>query len=213
LTARRITRKFLKITAYFLGVLLVLMTAFHFWFIYHAEGLVEDLVSFQSKNTLALKVDKFKFNWFTYRMELRNPVFYSTSLTASTSYQFRIKKMDIRVRAILPLLFEKKILIDSLHLDNPDIIVTKLRVNTKDTTAPADTSVSLTQEMGRIYNSIQDALSVLDVNSFQIDKGKFSLINRINLSESPVVITNIHLHLDNLTIDSTEEGNEKKNTL
>jgi len=210
LTARRITRKFLKITAYFLGVLLVLMTAFHFWFIYHAEGLVEDLVSFQSKNTLALKVDKFKFNWFTYRMELRNPVFYSTSLTASTSYQFRIKKMDIRVRAILPLLFEKKILIDSLHLDNPDIIVTKLRVNTKDTTGRADTSVSLTQEMGRIYNSIQDALSVLDVNSFQIDKGKFSLINRINLSESPVVITNIHLHLDNLKVDSTEEGNEKK---
>ena len=210
MTARRITRKFLKITAYFLGVLLVLMTAFHFWFIYHAEGLVEDLVSFQSKNTLALKVDKFKFNWFTYRMELRNPVFYSTSLTASTSYQFRIKKMDIRVRAILPLLFEKKILIDSLHLDNPDIIVTKLRVNTKDTTGRADTSVSLTQEMGRIYNSIQDALSVLDVNSFQIDKGKFSLINRINLSESPVVITNIHLHLDNLKVDSTEEGNEKK---
>ena len=210
MTAKRLTRKFLKITAYFLGVLLVLMTAFHFWFIYHAEDLVEDLVSFQSKHTLALKVDKFKFNWFTYRMELRNPVFYSTNLTASTSYQLRIKKMDIRVRAILPLLFEKKILIDSLHLENPDIIVTKLRVNTKDTTAPADTSVSLTQEMGRIYNSIQEALSVLDVNSFQIDKGKFSLINRINLSESPVVITNIHLHLDNLTVNSTDEGNEKK---
>ena len=118
--------------------------------------------------------------------------------------------MDVRVRAILPLLFEKKILIDSLHLDNPDIIVTKLRVGTKDTTAPADTSVSLTQEMGRIYNSIQDALSVLDVNSFQIDNGKFSLINRINLSESPVVITNIHLHLDNLRVDSTGGANEKK---
>ena len=97
-------------------------------------------------------------------MELRNPVFYSTDTAASTSYQFRIKKMDIRVKAIIPLLFEKKILIDSLHLENPDITVTKLRAVTKDTTDTADTSVSLPQEMGRIYNSIQDALSVLDVN-------------------------------------------------
>ena len=210
MTAKRITSKFLKIIAYFLGSILVLLTAFHFWFINHAEGLVEDLVSSQSRNTLALKVDKFKFNWFNYKMELVNPVFYSTDTSASTNYQFRIKKLAIRVKAIFPLVFEKKILIDSLHLLSPDITVTKIRAVEKDTATASDTSMSLPQEMGHIYNSIQEALSVLRVSHFQIDNGKFSLINKIIPGESPVVITNIYLHLDNLQVDTTKQASEQK---
>ncbi|HZI52701.1 MAG TPA: hypothetical protein VFD56_03315, partial [Chitinophagaceae bacterium] len=210
MTAIRITNKVLKITAYFLGFILVLLTAFHFWFINHAESLVEDLVSSQSKNTLALKVDKFKFNWFNYKMELRNPVFYSTDSSGSTNYQFRIKKLDIRVKAIFPLVFEKKILIDSIHVLSPDITVTKIRAAVKDTVTASDTSMSLPQEMGHIYNSIQKALSVLKVSHFQIDNGKFSLINKIMPEESPVVITNIYLRLDNLQVDTTKLANEQK---
>ena len=104
------------------------------------------------------------------------------------------------------MLFEKKILIDSLHLFNPDIRVTRLRSSTKDTTTVSDTGMSIPQEMGRIYNSIQDALQVLKVNRFQIDNGKFSLINKIRPDEPPVVITNINFHLDNLQVDTTKEA-------
>ncbi len=210
MTAKRLSKKILKITAFILGGIVVLMTAFHFWFINHAGELIEDIVYSQSNGKLNLKVDKFKFNWFNYKMELRKPVFYSNDTAASTSYQFRVDKINIQLKAIFPLLFEKKILIDSLHLFNPDIRVTRLRSSTKDTTTVSDTGMSLPQEMGRIYNSIQDALQVLKVNRFQIDNGKFSLINKIRPEEPPVVITNINFHLDNLQVDTTKEAAEQK---
>jgi hypothetical protein len=87
--------------------------------------------------------------------------------------------------------------------------VTRLR-SLKDTSANSDTSLSIPQEMGRIYNSIQDALKVLKVNRFQIDNGKFSLINKIRPEETPVVITNINFHLDNLQVDTAQPTAKKK---
>ncbi len=209
MTVKRLSKKFLQFTAFILGGILILMTAFHFWFINHAEQLVEDMVSSQSKGGLKLKVEKFKFNWFSYKMELRKANFYSTDTSAATSYQFSVPRIKIRVKEIFPLVFEKKILIDSLHLLNPDIKVIRLR-SLKDTSANADTSLSLPEEMGRIYNSIQDALKVLKVDRFQIDHGKFSLINKIRPEEPPVVITNINFHLDNLQVDTTQPAGRQK---
>ncbi len=206
---KRISSKFLKITAFILGGILVLMTAFHFWFINHAEQLIEEMVHAQSDGRIRLKVDKFKFNWFSYNMELRKANFSSTDSAAAISYEFNIPRMGIRLKEIIPLVFEKRILIDSLHIINPDIRVIRLR--TKDSTVARDTtSLSLPHEMGRIYNSIQDALKVLQVDRFRIDKGKFSLINRISPGEPPVVITDINFQLDNLQVDSTEPGSERK---
>ncbi len=209
MTVKRISTKFLKITAFILGVILVLMTSFHFWFIHHAEGLVEEMVSSQSNNKLKLKIHKFKFNWFNYDMQLRKSIFYSADTSAATSYQFSVDRIDIRIKEILPLIFEKRILIDSIHLMNPDISVTRLR-SIKDTTGASDTSLSIPQEMGKIYNSIQDALDVLKVDRFQIDNGKFSLINKMRSDEPPLVITNISLHLDNLQVDTTKPASERK---
>ncbi|MGZ8510097.1 MAG: hypothetical protein ACXWWA_06950 [Chitinophagaceae bacterium] len=209
MTLKLISKKILGITAIIFGGILILLTAFHFWFINHAEKLVEDMVSYQSNGGLRLKVDKFKFNWFSYKMELRKASFYSTDTSAATSYRFSVPRIRIGVKEILPLVFEKKIVIDSLHLLNPDIQVIRLR-SLKDTSAGSDTSLSIPQEMGRIYNSIQDALKVLKVNRFQIDNGKFSLINKIRPEELPVVITNINFHLDNLQVDTTQPSAAKK---
>ena len=205
---KRVSTRFLKITAFILGGILLLMTAFHFWFINHAEQLIEEMVHSQSSGKLRLKVDKFKFNWFSYNMELVKASFSSTDTAAATAYEFNIPKVGIRVKEILPLVFEKKILIDSLYLINPDIRVTRLR--TKDSTSSADTALSLPHEMGRIYNSIQDALKVLQVDRFRIVRGRFSLINKIGPAEPPVVITDINFQLDNLQVDSTQPGTDQK---
>jgi hypothetical protein len=209
LTAKRITQKALKIIAFILGSILVLMTTFHFWFINHAESLVEDMVSSQSGGKLKLEIDRFKFNWFNYRMELRKSVFSSTDTSVSTTYQFKVEKITITIKEILPLVLEKKILIDSIYLLRPDIRVTKMR-SSRDTTSSADSGLSIPQEMGKIYNSIQDALKVLEVDRFTIAKGKFSLIDRTHPTDPPVVITDIHFRLDNLQVDTTKPGTEKK---
>ncbi|MGZ5218605.1 MAG: hypothetical protein ACXWC7_00955 [Chitinophagaceae bacterium] len=108
MTLKLISKKILGITAIIFGGILILLTAFHFWFINHAEKLVEDMVSYQSNGGLRLKVDKFKFNWFSYKMELRKASFYSTDTSAATSYRFSVPRIRIGVKEILPLVFEKK---------------------------------------------------------------------------------------------------------
>lgn len=205
----RVTRKILKISAYFLGSIVVLALGFHFWFINHAEGLLEDLVESRSNGKLKLHVKKFKFNWFSYDMQLRNAVFYSADTSAATAYRFGVDRIDVRVREIFPLIFEKKILIDSLRLLRPDIQVTRLKeIKNEDTTARKE--VSLSHEMGKVYNSIRDALEILQVSRFRVDRGKFTLINKIRTDQLPVSITNIDFFLDNLQVDSsTAAGKEK----
>ena len=137
------TRKILKITAYILGSIVVLALCFHFWFINHAEGILENLVASRSNGKLKLHIKKFKFNWFSYDMQLRNAVFYSTDTAASTAYRFGVEKVNIRVKEILPLIFEKKLLIDSLGLIKPDIQVTRLKSSkSEDTTSHKEVSLS-----------------------------------------------------------------------
>jgi hypothetical protein len=206
LIINRHRKKILKISAYILGTIGILLTAFHFWFINHAERLLEDLVESRSNGKLKLHVKKFRFNWFSDNMQLRNAVFYSTdTATAATAYRFTVDRINIRIKEIMPLIFEKKILIDSLGLVNADIQVTRLKA--KDADSTKDRNVSLPLEMGRVYKSIQDALQVLQVNRFQIDNGKFTLINKIRPDHLPVTITNIYFHLDNLQVDT---DNKKK---
>jgi hypothetical protein len=186
------------------------MTAFHFWFINRAEGLLEDLVESRSNGKLKLQIGKFKFNWFSNDMQLRNAVFYSTdTATASTSYRFKVDRINVRVKQILPLVFENKILIDSLGLINPDIQVTRLR-STRGTDTIAKKTVSLPHEMGRVYKSIQDALKVLQVNRFRIENGKFTLINKIQKDDLPVSISNIQFNLDNLQVDTNKLTGHQK---
>jgi hypothetical protein len=211
LVANLFTKKLTKISAYILGGLVLLLVGFHFWFMHHAKDLLEDLVHEQSNGKLTLRIEKFKFNWFSRKMELQKAVFYSTdTATASTAYRFKVDRLKIQVKMILPVIMEKRFLIDSIHLLNPDITVTRLR-SIRDTTAIEDTSLSIPQEMGRIYHSIQDALEVLEVDRFQIDNGTFSLINKMDPDEKPIVISRLYFHLDNLHVaDSTSSNSNKK---
>jgi hypothetical protein len=188
----------------------VLLTAFHFWFINHAERLLEELVESRSNGKLKLHVKNFRFNYFSNNMELRHAVFYSTdTTTASTAYRFNAEKINFRVKEVFPLIFEKKIIIDSIRLINPDIQVTRLR-SVKDTSSIKDKDVSLPHEMGKVYKSIQDALEVLKVSRFQIDNGKFTLANKMQPDELPVTITNLYFHLDNLQVDTSKAAVNKK---
>lgn len=211
MSLKRHLRKALKIVAIFLGCLLILLTAFHFWFVHHAEDIIEDLVASKSNGKLRLEVKKFRFNWLSKKMELVDAVFYSTdSATAGTSYRFAVKEIKLRVKGVLPILFEKKVLINMLDLQEPDIEVTRLRSIKKDSLKTDKEDVSIPQEMGKIYKSIQDALEVLQVKKFQIENARFKLINKIRPDDVPVTIGHIDFHIDNLRIDTGKfTGNEK----
>lgn len=208
--SKRIGKKILRIGAIVLGSLVVLLTAFHFWVVHHAEELIQDLVASRSNGHIRLEVRNFKFNWFSKKMELEDAVFVNTdSATTGTSNRFAIERMKIRVTAVWPIIFDKKVLIDHLELVKPDILVTRLRGNT-DSGKKDSTDVSLPQEMGKIYKSIQDAIDVLQVKKFELTDATFTLVNRMHPDEQPIRIGHIDFNIDNLRVDTTRwTGKEK----
>ena len=208
MTTKRLGIKILKITGISLAILMLLLVGFHFWFKAHALHLLEDMVSSKSKGKVKLKIEKLRFNYFTRKIDLEKAIFYNTdTVGGSTAYRFSVEKMQLQVKAFLPLVLKKEVLIDSLTLLHPTIEVTRLRAIEKDTTIKKD--VSIPEELGKVYSSIQDALKVLHVKRFQIDDGIFTLINKIDPSQLPLTVSNIHFHIDNLQVDTARlTGNE-----
>lgn len=210
MVAQQRGRKFLKITGIILGTLVVLLVAFHFWFRAHAKQMIEDLVESTSHGKVKLTIGKLHFNYFSRKIRLDDALFYSPdSLQDNTSYRFHVEKIDLRAKAILPILFKKKILIDSLALSNPQIEVVRLKPIAKDSNR-IKKEVSIPEEMGKIYSSIQDALKVLQVKRFVIENGTFTLLNKMIPGQLPMKISNLHFQIDNLQVDSTQQHAKDK---
>ncbi|MBO9593405.1 MAG: hypothetical protein J7599_10895 [Niabella sp.] len=193
-----------------LGIIATVITAFNFWFIDHAETALEQIVERQSKGRLKLKVDKFKFNWIKNRIELQNALFYSTDSTAKSLYTVNTKRITIKARGFLPLLFRKQILIDSIHLYAPAVTITRLnpRVRRADRNrgspaGGADEKFSVALEMGKVSNSINDAINELKINRFILTDGSLSLIDNTRPQETPFLVNKIDMRLDGLQVDST----------
>lgn len=200
-----------KITGILIGIIALLLLGFHIWFVYHARALLEDTVEKQTGGKIKLEIQKLHYNYFSRRMVLEGARFYTTdTLTAPSAYEFSIPRLQLKLRALLPLLLDKKLLIDSLSLQSPDIRVTTLR-EAKDTIRKDTGDISIPYEMGKVYRSIRDGLKVLKVNRFRISNGTFVLINRTARNQLPLRIGNIDFQVENLQVDST--ATEQKNKI
>jgi len=105
----------------------------------------------------------------------------------------------MKVKALIPIFTRRELRIDSLQLFSPKIEVTRL----KPLDHPSQKEVSIPQEMGRVYNSIMDALKFLEVKRFQFDEGQFRLVNKVLPDQQPLEITKLHFHIENFKVDST----------
>jgi hypothetical protein len=210
LTLQWLSKKILKITGIILGILIVLIAAFHIWFVTHAKDILENMVSSKSNGRLKLKVGKLKFGYFSTKMEIQKAVFLNTdTLDASTAYRFSVANIKINVNSILPIIFKRQILIDSLSLNDPDVIITRLKAPDKNEKKPKK-DFSIPEEMGKVYNSIREALQILHVKRFEINNAKFTLINKVDPDEQPITLTKIFFHIDNIRIDSSEGSGKEK---
>ena len=207
---KRFSKRAWKVAGISLVIFILLLTAFHIWFVTHAKDLLEDLVYSKSQGRLKMEVKKFHFSYFSKRMVIENAVFYNTDTsTSTTAYRFSVDKINLQVYALLPIIFKSRFLIDSLNLQNPDIRITRLREAEKDNKLFTK-DLSIPEEMGKVYHSIQDALEVLQVQRFEIENAKVTLANRLEPDRKPIVITNLFFHLDNLVIDSTRLSGKDK---
>jgi len=198
-------KKILKTLGIILGIIIILITALHIYVVNNAETLVEEIVDQESHGKLKLKVKNIKFNYFSKKVELKDVTFFSNdSLDLVTSYHFQVDRIKLKVKALIPIFTRKELRIDSLSLIAPKIVVTRLK--------PLDTAgredISIPQEMGKVYNSIMDALRYLEVKRFQFDEGKFTLINKVLPDQQPLVITGMHFHIEDFKVDEGTDAED-----
>ena len=183
-----------------IALLIIVVSAilFNIWFINNTNQIIESIVDSKSNGKLELNLKKSKFHYLSNKLELQGATFISKDSNAATAYKFQLEKLQLKVKSFWSFLLYKELLIDSINLDGPDVTVTRLREVEKATNKK---DISIPEEMGKIYNSILDALNALQVKRFQIEKGRFTLINKIKPGVAPTTISNIHFHINNLNIN------------
>lgn len=193
-----------------LGILATIVLAFNFWFIDHSERALEFIVNRQSKGKLELHIEKFKFNWLTNHIELRNATLTTKDTTTDVHYLFATDTVTIKAIGFLPLLF-KEILIDSIHIYSPKVIITRTKPSEKiPKTKNRNADFSVAQELGNITTSLNQTINELKINRFILESGSISLINKTKPDEVPFYVDNIDVRLYNLQVDSTHARQKRR---
>lgn len=177
--------------------IMLLLLGFHFWFIYHSERTIEDLITWSSNGKLTAEIHHFKIDYLHNNIDIRDLIIFNTDSSAqSTSYRFSVQKFHLKIRSTWDLIFHRQLLIDSIVFNYPDITVTRRGPDT------AKTKLLPAQELGRVYKAISQSLTVLNLHRFEINEGKVLLKDGSNV---PFALSHIFLTIDKLHIDSASE--------
>jgi hypothetical protein len=199
-------RRFLKLTLITFGVVALAIVGLHIWFVNNARGVLRDIVHTESGGKLKFDLSGLEFGFFENKIKIREADLLSTdSLTAATTYRVKFRKLTLRVNSFWPLLLERKLLLDSIKLHDPEVTVTQWKQDT--TTRFERDELSISQQMGKLYNSMLDALDDFGIRRIIINNAKLSLVNKIRPGIEPVTISNI-----DFSLIRTAEGARKRDT-
>lgn len=174
--------------------LLLLLGTLHFWFSRNAARYLETIVSEQSKGRLRLKVKGFSYNLFTGFIEVRKGSLQSLdTLSQPATYDIQLDKLNLHLQSFWPLLVQRKLLLDSVRVQRPQIRIYRWR---KDPSLAARREeVSLPSELGRIYRSLLDGLHAMELKRIGVTGANVVLFDKMNKERPPVRLSGIDFHL------------------
>ena len=153
----------------------------HIWFVNNAKAVLRQIVTEKSEGRLRLQLSQLSFDFFSNQLQVRSADLQSTdSSSGPMTYHVRFKKLTVRIHSFWPLILQKKLLIDSIKLHDPDIEVTQWRKDSTVKTARNDLTVP--EQMGKLYNSMLDALESFGIRRIIIENARLSLVNKIGYS-------------------------------
>lgn len=184
----------LKISVAVAAGIAIIILGLHLWFVYNAKSVLRSYITEQSKGKIKLELSQLDLNLLTRHLQVHKATLISTdSVNQPITYKVTFSKLSLNVGSMLGLLIKKQLLLDSLKLYNPVIQVVQWR---KDTTQGlAKEELSIPQEMGKVYNSMIDALNEFGVRRIVIDNARFSLVNKMRPGAQPVNVSNIFFDL------------------
>lgn len=210
MTAHKVRNNIFKIVAWFIGIILLLLFAFHIWFINYAEKAIGELVNWKSQGKLNASVKKMRIDYFNNKVEIKEIAFFNTdTLGQATSYRFATKELRFTILSKWNLVFHKKLAVDTIIFTAPDITLTRRDVPKVD--VPTDTTkkkIELAEELGNIYKTINQALTVLNLKCFRINDGRV-IVKDANVSgKPPFLLSHIYFSVNKLAIDSADKDSQ-----
>ncbi|HEX8461910.1 MAG TPA: hypothetical protein VF623_10790 [Segetibacter sp.] len=189
-TSYRFLKRFI-ITA---AVLTVLLFALQLWFVASAKSILKQYITEQSQGKIKLELSHLDLNLWTKHLQIHKADLLSTdSLKEPITYHVTFSRLSLKVGSVWGLLFKKELLLDSLKLYDPVIQVMQWRKDTAQVVVKDE--LSIPQEMGKVYNSLINALDEFAVRRIIIDNAKISLINKMRAGSEPVTVSNIFFDL------------------
>lgn len=200
------SNKLFKWAAKVLGVLMALGIAGHLLLTYYIESTLEKLVAIESKGELQLEIGRASLNYYNRQLSLTDFDLQSARKPdAASHYRFHIKNFNLQLQSLSQFIFHKRLLIDSIQVNAPDVTVELLRQK-QERKEPH----SFSYEIGNVYNGIMKALELLHLTRFQIDEGAFHLINRLHPERKNLDFTRIQFIIDNMKLDSSTDDRRGK---
>lgn len=186
------THKLLKRSLITIGVLVAIVLALHLWFVHNARIVLKHYI--EASRKFKLELSDLELSLLSNKLQIKNADLVSVdSATAPITYRVSFSKISLKVGSLWVLIIQKKLLLDSVQLQNPDIQVMQWRKDTSQ--AIVKDELSIPQEMGKLYTSLLNALDEFGVRRVIIDNAKISLINKMRPAAEPVSVSNIFFDL------------------
>jgi hypothetical protein len=188
-----LTIRFIKKCLIALAIVVVLVFIAQLWMERIVKEKLETLVDEKSEGRMRLTLGSVNLNLFKARMQVKGGSLADIDTTSSPiTYKVSFSDLSVKVRSIWPLIFGN-VLIDSIKINNPVAHVVQWKTDTTNASVGQDLSIS--QEMGKMYNSMLDALEEYGIRRIGIDNASFNFVNKTQPQSPPTIIDKVYFDL------------------
>ncbi|MDQ6889022.1 MAG: hypothetical protein M3Z56_01890, partial [Bacteroidota bacterium] len=205
-------RKAVKPALIAISVLIIAVAGVHIWFVSNAKRLLIELVAGRSGGKLTLELSHMNFNIFSDEIKIHKAIITSKkNANEPITYQVHFSKVVLHTNSVWSLLTNRPVEIRQIKFYDPNIEVFSWQKDSSN----LKNNLSLGSELGKLYNSVQDAITTLHTQSVSILNARLTLINKRDTTKRPVIFSNIYFTLKNMNKQEEIPGQplDKKNII
>ena len=190
----KIRNRLLKALAMVVLSLGLIIGGIHLWFVQNARSVLKQYIKDESGGKLKLELSQLDLNILSKQLQIHQADLLSTdSTTQPITYHVTFRKLTLRIESVWQLLFRKRLLLNSIKLQDPAIEIMQWRKDTAQVLVKDE--LSIPQEMGKLYRSMHDALNEFGIRHISISNAKISLVNKMKPGSLPVTVSDIYFNL------------------
>lgn len=194
---RRVIKKLLY------AVVFLIVLVFLSGFLYvrtHLKNIIQEIVQRETSNQYKIDFSSISVNVLDARITLADVALIPTEKRAHTTYELHIPAIYLDLASWRPILFQKKIQVDSLRMDKPNITIYHYANRSQES--------SRKFELGKFYENLRQATATIGVKSLDLKHTTIRFESasniRMEISDFDVTVRNFAETADKTFLSSSE---------